>query len=338
MKEGNVAVVGCGYWGPNLIRNFSNLLAVDAVHCVDVNPKRLDAMQRSFPGIHCHEDVEEVLRNDNVSIVAVATPCATHYEISKKALKAGKHVFVEKPFTQRVSEAEELIELAEEQNLLIMVDHTFLFTGAVRKIKELMDKEALGELIYYDSTRINLGLFQRDVNVIWDLSVHDFSILDYLFKHKAVSISCMGKKLKPFKHESIAFVTINLENGAIAHCNVSWMSPVKIRRVVLGGTEKMLLFDDTLTSEKVKVYDKSVKILEDPEEIYNELVQYRTGDMYAPKINGQEALALECEYFLDCIERNERPFNDGESGLRVVKLLEASQRSLENGGQVISLN
>jgi predicted dehydrogenase len=336
--KNHIGVVGCGYWGPKLIRNFVRHTSVENVHCVDLNPDRLRAMEKLFTGIRCHDDIEALLRDNTVGIVAIATPCETHYGLAKKSLLAGKHILVEKPFTSSVAEAEELVAIGDRNNLIIMVDHTFLFTGAVRKIKDLVDKNVLGELIYYDSVRINLGLFQRDINVVWDLATHDFSIMDYLFSHKAVSVNCVGKKLKPFKHESIAFCTVNLENGAIAHCNVSWMSPVKIRRIFVGGTDKMLLYDDILPSEKVKVYDKSVKILDDPEEIYEELVQYRTGDMYAPRISEAEALYLECQYLLECIEKEQKPFNDGESGLRVVRLLEAAQRSIESGGNTIKLS
>jgi predicted dehydrogenase len=337
-KLHHVAVIGCGYWGPNLVRNFHQMRDVDWVHCVDVVPERLDRVQMSFAGVICHQTLDDVLKDDEITVVAIATPLSSHFELAKAVLTAGKHVMIEKPMTSTVREAEELIELAEKKNLIIMVDHTYLFTPALIKIKEMVDEGHLGELIYFDSNRINLGMFQHDSNVIWDLASHDLSIIDRLFKSRPVKVNCTGAKIPPFEHESIAYLSLIMDGGAIAHISVNWMSPVKVRQILIGGTKRMLSFNDVLPSEKVRVYDKGVEFYEDPNEIYNILVQYRVGDMRAPKLGSQEPLAMECQYLLDCIDDGRKPFNDGASGLRVVRLLEAAQRSLESDGATIRLD
>ena len=333
----NVAVIGCGYWGPNLIRNFQQLHNVDWVHCVDTVSERLDKCQRRFTGIICHESLDDVLSDKDISVVAVATPVSTHYEIAKAALEAGKHVLIEKPMTQSLNHAQELTEIAKSSGLILMVDHTYLFTGALRKIKELVVAGELGELVYFDSNRINLGLFQHDTNVVWDLATHDFAIIDYLFDAKPVKLTCTGAKLGPFEHESVAYTSVMMDNGSIAHISSNWMSPVKVRQILVGGTKRMLVFDDVAPSEKVKIYDKGVEFYEDPNEIYNILVQYRVGDMYAPKIGGSEALAVECRYLLECIDSGQQPFNDGQSGMRVIRLLEAAQESLNRDGAAVTI-
>ncbi|HUX08734.1 MAG TPA: Gfo/Idh/MocA family oxidoreductase [Acidobacteriota bacterium] len=334
----NVAVVGCGYWGPNLVRNFHQLKSVDWVHCVDLIPERLDKIQMSVTGVICHTSFDEVLKDDDVTVVAIATPLAMHYKLAKAALQAGKHVLIEKPMAPSLREAEELVELADKKKLILMVDHTFLFTQALIKIKEMIDEGHLGELVYFDSNRINLGLFQHDSNVVWDLATHDISIIDRLFKSKPVKINCTGTKVAPFEHESIAYLSILMDDGSLAHISVNWMSPVKVRQILIGGTKRMLVFDDVLPSEKVKVYDKGVEFYEDPNEIYKILVQYRVGDMHAPKIGSEEALALECQYLLDCVDKGQKPFNDGVSGARVVAMLEAAQKSLELDGATVRLD
>jgi predicted dehydrogenase len=331
-----IAVVGCGYWGPNLIRNFLHLDNVESVYCLDTDPERMKIVQSRFKDVNGAENFDSLLVDDSIIVVAIATPVSTHFQLAKRALEAGKHVLVEKPLTGNSREAAKLVEIAEKSGSVLMVDHTYLFTGAVRKIRELVDKNTLGNLVYYDSTRINLGIF-RDVNVLWDLATHDLSIIDNLFDSKMLSVSCTGNKLESYNHESIAFATINMDNGAVAHINVSWIAPVKIRLTLIGGTEKMLVYDDTLTSEKVKVYDKGVNILEDPEEIYRTRVQYRIGDMYAPKIENVEALHLECRYLLECIDNNMRPINDGVSGFRVVRVLEAATESMRKGGAQVPI-
>ena len=268
--------------------------------------------------------------------MAVITPVATHYGLVKKALESGKHVFVEKPFTSNVAQAEELIELADKKKLKIMVDHTFLFTSAVRKIKELMDTNVLGSLFYYDSTRVNLGLFQSDVNVIWDLAPHDLSIMHYLMPEKPQAVVATGENHVNGK-EDVAYITVYFSNKVIAHFNVNWLSPVKIRTTLIGGEKKMLVWNDVEPDEKIKIYDKGVtKVTR--EGVYEYLVNYRMGDVWTPRLSQTEALKLEAQYFFDCIEKDETPFNDGLAGLEVVKILEATDKSLKNKGGLVYLD
>jgi predicted dehydrogenase len=269
-------------------------------------------------------------------VVAVVTPVWTHYELAKKALENGKHVFVEKPFTYSVAQGEELVELAERKNLRIMVDHTFLFTGAVRKIKELVDKKELGDLYYYDSLRVNLGLFQHDVNVIWDLAPHDLSIMDYVIGEKPEAVVATGEK-----HlngvEDVAFITVYFPKRIIAHVNVNWLSPVKVRTTLIGGEKKMLVWNDLEADEKLRIYDKGVSMSTNPGNLHQLLVSYRSGDMWAPQVEQVEALRAETAYFIKCIEENSKPFNDGAAGLRVVRILEAADRSIRSRGEAITL-
>ena len=278
----------------------------------------------------------QILRSPNIDIVAVVTPVWTHFDLAKAALEQGKHVFVEKPFTSTSEQAEELIELAERKHLKIMVDHTFLFTGAVRKIKQLIDAGELGELYYYDTTRVNLGLFQHDVNVIWDLAPHDLSIMDYLLADKAEAVVATGQK-----HvngvEDIAFITAYYPNKLIAHVNVNWLSPVKVRTTMVGGDKKMLMWNDLESDEKIKIYDRGVRMNNTREGVYDLLVSYRSGDMWAPQIENTEALKLELEYLNECILQDKTPFNDGHAGLRIVKMLLAADESLRNRGAQIPL-
>jgi predicted dehydrogenase len=280
-------------------------------------------------------DLGEVLSATNVDAMAVVTPVWTHFELAKAALENGKHVFVEKPFTSTAAQAKQLIDLAEKRRLQIMVDHTFLFTGAVRKIRQLIDEGALGKLYYYDSTRVNLGLFQHDVNVIWDLAPHDLSIMDHLIKGKPETVIATGES-----HinglEDLAYITIYFRDNVIAHINVNWLSPVKVRTTLIGGEKKMLVWNDLDADEKLKVYDKGVEMTSGSG-VYELLVSYRSGDMWAPRIDQTEALRAETKYFIDCISRNERPFNDGVAGLRVVEMLEAADKSLKERGKPISL-
>src|SRR6266704_3301490 len=301
----------------------------------DKSPAALARVRKSYPGITTTTDACEVLRSPEIDAVAVITPVWTHYELSKAALENGKHVFVEKPFTANAAQAEELIELATRKRLTIMVDHTFLFTGAVRKIRELVDNGALGDLYYYDSLRVNLGLFQHDISVIWDLAPHDLSIMDHLIKKEPEAIVATGEK-----HlngvEDVAFMTVYFPQNMIAHINVNWLSPVKIRTTLIGGQKKMLVWNDLVADEKVRVYDKGVHINES-EGIRDVLVSYRTGDMWAPQIEQTEALRVELAYFADCIMNDKTPFNDGHAGLRVVRMLEAVDRSIRKRGELIRL-
>jgi predicted dehydrogenase len=288
-----------------------------------------------YPAAQAVTDASEVVTSAEIDAVAIVTPVSTHHELARQALEHGKHIFVEKPFTATSEQAEDLIELAERKKLVIMVDHTFLFTGAVRKMKELIGQGVLGRLYYYDSTRVNLGLFQHDVNVVWDLAPHDLSIMDHLLGMQPDRVVATGQAhLNGF--EDIAYITFYFPNRVTAHINVNWLSPVKVRTTLLGGERKMLVWNDVEATEKVKVYDKGVE-LETKQGIYNLLVTYRSGDMWAPRVDQTEALELESRYFLDCVSSGQRPFNDGHAGLRVVRMLEATQQSLKRGGQPVSI-
>ena len=330
-----VGIIGYGYWGPRIARNFHSANGCEVTVICDKSPETLRRAKQAFPGIAVTSEVSDVMSSPDIDAVAVITPVWTHFGLAKAALENGKHVFVEKPFTATTAQAEELIELASRKNLKIMVDHTFLFTGAVKKIRELIDEGTLGKLYYYDSTRVNLGLFQHDVNVIWDLAPHDLSIMDYLIKDKPTAVIATGQKHLN-GHEDIAYITIYFGDSMIAHLNVNWLSPVKVRSTLLGGEKKMVLWNDVEADEKVKVYDKGVDI-SNGQSVYDLLVSYRSGDMWAPKIEQAEALATEAKYFVDCIEQDMTPFNDGAAGLRVVKLLEAADRSLQERGAAIQL-
>lgn len=330
-----VGVVGYGYWGPNIVRNFNASEKATVVAVCDKNVAALNRVKRNYPGIRTTSDINEIVCSPDIDIVTVITPVSTHFELAKTALENGKHVFVEKPFTATAAEAEELIELADRKGLKLMVDHTFLFTSAVKRIRQIIEEDVLGELYYYDSTRVNLGLFQHDVNVIWDLSPHDFSIMDYLIKERPMAIAASGKAHINAK-EDIAYIMVYFQNNIIAHFNVNWLSPVKLRTTLIGGEKKMLVWNDVDADEKLKVYDRGVEITS-KEGIYDLLVNYRSGDMWAPKVDQSEALRLETEYFVDCIEKNETPFNDGQAGLRIVKMLEACDRSLKNNGRMVYL-
>jgi predicted dehydrogenase len=277
-------------------------------------------------------DASEVISSTEIDAVAIITPVWTHFELAKAALENGKHVFVEKPFTSDSAQAEELINLAAVKNLKIMVDHTFLFTGAVRKIKQLLQEGALGKLYYYDSMRVNLGLFQHDINVIWDLAPHDLSIMDYLIGERPEQIVATGQSHLN-GHEDVAFITLYFPNDVIAHINVNWLSPVKVRTTLIGGEKKMLVWNDLEADEKVKIYDKGVRVTNE-EGLYNLLVNYRSGDMWAPHLEQVEALRIELAYFVDCIVNDQTPFNDGQAGMRIVKMLEASSQSLRHRGAV----
>src|SRR6202140_2916367 len=328
-----VGVIGYGYWGPNIVRNFQGHEKADVVAVCDKNPKSLARVRRAHPEVPVTSDQMEVLTSTQVDVVAVVTPVWTHFELAKLALENGKHVFVEKPFTCTTAQAEQLIELADRKNLKIMVDHTFLFTGAVKRIKQLVDDGTLGALYYYDSTRVNLGLFQHDCNVIWDLAPHDLSIMNHLLHKDAEAISATGEAHLN-GHEDIAFITAYYPDKMIAHVNVNWISPVKVRTTLIGGEKKMLVWNDLEADEKLKIYDKGVDV-KSQEGVYNLLVSYRSGDMWAPQVEQVEALRLELGYFVECIKKNESPFNNGCAGLKVVRMLEAASESLAKRGELV---
>jgi predicted dehydrogenase len=329
-------VIGYGYWGPNIVRNLRGLEGCQLVGICDQSPAARKRIQAAHPGVPVSSDSRELISSPDVDAIAVITPVWTHYELAKAALENGKHVFVEKPFTANVAQAEELINLAEQKNLQIMVDHTFLFTGAVRKIQQLLAEGALGKLYYYDSTRVNLGLFQHDCNVIWDLAPHDLSIMNYLLGKDAEAIVATGQTHLN-GYADIAFITAYFPDKMIAHINVNWLSPVKVRTTLVGGEKKMLVWNDLEADEKVKVYDKGVDV-KSQEGVYNLLVSYRSGDMWAPHVEQVEALSLELGYFVECVGKNEKPFNDGLAGLKVVRMLEAANESLTKRGSLVYLD
>ncbi|HWF91636.1 MAG TPA: Gfo/Idh/MocA family oxidoreductase [Terriglobales bacterium] len=328
-------VVGYGYWGPNVVRNLDQLDGSAVVAVCDKSPESRKRIQKAHPHVRVVGDAAELMSAVDIDVVAVVTPVWTHYELAKAALENGKHVFVEKPFTSCSQQAEELIELAARKNLRIMVDHTFLFTGAVKKIGELLDDGSLGKIYYYDSTRVNLGLFQHDVNVVWDLAPHDLSIIDHLIQERPEAMVATGETHLN-SHEDVAYITIYFPNKIIAHINVNWLSPVKVRTTLIGGEKKMLVWDDTEPDEKIRIYDKGVNITS-REGLYNLLVNYRSGDMWAPKLDRSEALKRELTYFMDCISSGKDPHNDGKAGMRVVKMLEAATESLKNRGSLVKL-
>jgi len=328
-------VIGYGYWGPNVVRNLNQLEEAKVLAVCDKSPQARRRLQKAYPQIEVTSDPKELLLSTDIDAIAVVTPVWTHYELAKAALEHGKHIFVEKPFTSNTAQAEELINLAARKNLKIMVDHTFLFTGAVKKISQLLEEGTLGKLYYYDSTRVNLGLFQHDVNVIWDLAPHDLSIMDHLIRESPEAIVATGQThLNGF--EDVAFITLYFPDKIIAHLNVNWLSPVKVRTTLIGGEKKMLVWNDLEADEKIKIYDKGVHVT-NREGLYNLLVNYRSGDMWAPQIEQVEALHRELEYFVDCIAKDKTPMNDGEAGLRVVKMLEAASESLRQRGALVYL-
>jgi predicted dehydrogenase len=330
-----IGVIGYGYWGANIVRNFNGIEGGKVVSICDFDEGARRRAQKAFPGTEVTPDCRYVVTSPDVDAVAVVTPVSSHFELAKLALLNGKHIFVEKPFTAQVRQAEELIELAEKKRLLIMVDHTFLFTGAVRKIKQFIDNDTLGKLYYFDSVRVNLGLFQHDVNVVWDLAPHDLAIMDFLIDKTAVALVATGES-----HinglEDVAYVTVYFSDKMIAHLNVNWLSPVKVRTTLIGGGKKMLVWNDLDVDEKIRIYDKGVEV-NNTEGIYDLLVSYRSGDMWVPKIDQVEALKLESQSFIDCINNNTVPLNDGRAGLRVVQMLEAADRSLSRKGEMVFL-
>ena len=328
-------VIGYGYWGPNVVRNLDHLDGSQVAAVCDKSPTSRKRIQKAHPHVKITSDSVDLMSSTEIDAIAIVTPVWTHYELTKAALQNGKHVFVEKPFTSDSAQAEELIELAAKKNLKIMVDHTFLFTGAVKKIGQLLDEDTLGRIYYYDSTRVNLGLFQHDVNVIWDLAPHDLSIIDHLIKETPEAVSATGQTHLN-GHEDVAFITVYFPNKIIAHINVNWLSPVKVRTTLIGGEKKMLVWNDLEADEKIKVYDKGVHITS-REGLYNLLVNYRSGDMWAPQVEQVEALRQELAYFVDCLSNDQAPFNDGAAGLRVVKLLEASSASVRKRGALVYL-
>jgi len=330
-----IGVIGYGYWGPNIVRNLRSLDGCQVSGVCDQSPTALRRVRQAHPDLAVTTQLSELVTSPEIDAIAVVTPVWTHFELAKAALENGQHVFVEKPFTSTTRQAEELIELAERKNLKIMVDHTFLFTGAVRKIRELIDDGVLGNLYYYDSTRVNLGLFQHDVSVVWDLAPHDLSIMSFLIPEEPEAVIATGQAHLN-GHVDVAFLTVYFPGNTIAHINVNWLSPVKVRTTLIGGEKKMLVWNDLEADEKIKIYDKGVQ-MGNGQGLYDLMVSYRSGDMWAPRVEQAEALRVELGYFVDCVVKNQTPINDGVAGLRVVKLLEAADRSLAERGRAARL-
>ena len=332
-----IGVIGYGYWGPNLVRNFSVTDGCKVISVADFSEQRRKHVEAHYPTIKAVKDASELLANTAVDAVCIATPVATHYDLALKALQAGKHVFVEKPFTTTSQQAEHLIEEADKRGLTIMVDHTFVYTSTVRKIRDLVQEGTLGKLYYYDSVRVNLGLFQHDVNVLWDLAVHDLSIMDFVLGTPPNMITASGAKSVPDQPEALAYLTCFFDNALMAHFHVNWLAPVKIRRTLIGGSEKMVEWDDMQLTEKLRVYDKGITVSHGADAVYQLKVGYRSGDMWAPQLDLNEALGVELRHFIGCIERNEKPIADGDAGLRIVRILEAATASLRSRGNLIEL-
>jgi predicted dehydrogenase len=334
----NIGVIGYGYWGPNLVRNFAETKDAKVSFVSDMKPDRLNLVRSRYPSINVTGDPGDLINSPQVDAVIISTPVSTHFDLAVQALRAGKHVLVEKPMTCTVAQGEKLIEEAARAKKTLMVDHTFIYTPAVIKIKELVSSGAMGQLLYYDSVRVNLGLFQHDVNVLWDLAVHDLSIMDFILNEQPGTISATGVAHLNGQPEDVAYITCYLKNNLIAHFHVNWMAPVKVRRSLIGGDKQMIVYDDIEPSEKIKIYDKGVSLTGGSEGVYQMLVNYRSGDMWAPHLATTEALKTEATHFIDCVTNGLKPQTDGEMGLRIVKVLEAADRSMANRGQPVQLN
>ena len=332
-----LGVIGYGYWGPNLVRNFMIAPGAAVTRVCDLREERLAPLHKLFPGIKTCTRSADLINDPEIDAVVIATPVSSHYELTLAALQAGKHVLVEKPLASNSEQARRLVDEAAARKLVLLVDHTFVYTDAVRKIRELIAEGQLGQIYYYDAVRVNLGLFQHDVNVIWDLAIHDLSIIDYVLPEKPVSISATGISHIPGEPENVAYITLFFGSSQIAHVHVNWLTPVKVRHTLIGGSEKMILYDDLEPSEKLKVYDKGIDVTPGLEDVYKMLVSYRLGDMWAPQLDNTEALQTEALHFIDCIEHNKQPETDGPAGLRMVNMIEAAETSLRDRGRLVEL-
>jgi predicted dehydrogenase len=334
----NVGVIGYGYWGPNLVRNFMAAPGSAVARVCDLRDDRLSSLKKIYPGIKTCSDATELINDPEIDAVIIATPVSSHFDLAMSALRAGKHVLVEKPLAARSDQARKLVDEAAARNLVLLVDHTFVYTDAVRKIRELIASGQLGDIYYYDAVRVNLGLFQHDVNVIWDLAIHDLSVMDCVLPAKPVAISATGISHVPGQPENVAYITLFFASAQIAHVHVNWLTPVKVRHTLIGGSEKMILYDDLEPSEKLKVYDKGINITPGRrEDVYKLLVSYRSGDMWAPRLDNTEALQTEALHFIDCIENNKQPETDGPAGLRLVNMIEAAETSLRDRGKLVEI-
>lgn len=333
----NIGIIGYGYWGPNLLRNFMELPHARVRMVADLDPNKRELVERRYPGVRTTSDVQALLQDPEIDAIAVATPVNSHFELGMSALKAGKHLWLEKPMAETSLQARMLVNEADKRGLTLIVDHTFIYTGAVRKMREIVATGDLGQIYYYDATRVNLGLFQKDVNVISDLAVHDFAIIDHLFGEHPNAVTASGINHFPGTPENLAYISLFYDSGMIAHINVSWLAPVKVRNILLGGSNKMITYDDLEPSEKVKVYDKGVSFTDDPAKIHEMRVGYRTGDMWAPKLDSTEALRIAGQEWIDCIIEKKVPTADGQLGLRVVEIIEAATSSMRGRGETIHL-
>lgn len=327
-----VAVVGVGYWGPNHIRNLSRIPGVQVTHICDLSQKQLKTITQTFPNLSPTTNFTDITKNPGIDAVIIATPLSSHFSLAREALLAKKHVLIEKPMTRTSKEAEELIQLAKRQKRILMVGHTFPYSNAVRKIKELIKKNVLGKLFYYSSTRINLGLIQSDINVIWDLAPHDFSILNYLFSDKPVTVQVFGSSHIRNNHVEMANVHIRYESGTVAHLYLSWLSPAKKRQILLAGSKKMIVYDELDPSEKIRIYDKGISLVSTTDTSFQSA--YRYGDIVIPHVEQEEALYNELKHFISCIKTQRAPLTDGFDGLRVVKMLEATDKALKSKTEI----
>jgi predicted dehydrogenase len=332
-----VGIIGYGYWGPNLVRNFAGIPSASVVGVSDLDPAKLAAVKRSYPGVIATENYENLLKDSRIDVIAIATPVNTHYELARLALRAGKHVLVEKPLAQSSDLVRRLIDEADRRRLTLMVDHTFLYTPAVQKIRELILSDELGEVYYYDSTRSSLGLFQNDANVIWDLAVHDISIIQHILAEDPIAVSATGSCHVAGSPENMAHITLFFESRCVAHVSVNWLSPIKVRQTFVGGSKKMIVYDDLEPTEKIKVYDKGITLTSGSENANQFRIGYRAGDMWSPHISTKEALQTEAEHFIECVRTGSEPLSNGLSGLRVIEILEAASRSIADQGQPVRL-
>lgn len=328
----NVGVIGAGYWGPNIIRNFTSHPNTQVIMVSDLLESRLQKIKKTYPHIKTTTNTDALLTNNELDLIAICTPVSTHFELAQKAIEQGKHVFIEKPMTSSLEEAKELLKFASKKNVHIFVDHTFLFTPTVQYIKHLLDNDFVGDLLYFDSVRINLGLFQHDVSVVWDLAVHDFSILLYLIDRFPVSISATGAAHLNPKIYDMAYISLEYENNFISHIHVNWLSPVKVRKCLIAGSRKMIVWNDNEADEKLKIYDKGIDVVKDTNQIYELLIQYRTGDMISPRLPNVEALFQEVNHIVKVLKGDEKPISDGLLGMRVVQLLETTSSSIQHKG------
>ena len=336
-QDVSIAVVGCGYWGPNLIRNFLSLRGCKVGKVCDKDPEQLARMKRMYPDLQVTRNFGELVEDVELDALAIATPVNTHFPLAREALLSGKHLFIEKPIASSTRECQELIGIAKREGRVLMVDHTFLFSVPVRKIKEIVDSGELGELLYISSQRLNLGLFQKDINVAWDLAPHDLSILLYIMGSPPVSVNCQGKSHVTPGVEDVITMCLEFPNGGFATILNSWLDPNKVRRMTFVGSKKMLLYDDLEPLEKIKIYDKRVEVPPKYDTFGEFQYSYHYGDIYVPYLNQTEPLRAQCQHFLDCILNGSQPQTGGLEGLRVVEILEAGTYSLRNGGARIHL-